>query len=92
MVTVVYFRGRDCTVQLHGEYHFLLDEPDKCIDDEWFEEVDERGAHSSKVHSSKRSSKIRSKSTTSGSSRRTKCSSSKSSRERALEERRLSPR
>ena len=27
---------------VHEEYHSLLDEPDKCNDNEWFEEVDER--------------------------------------------------
>ena len=84
---------------VHEEYHSLLDEPDKCNDDEWFEEVDERvSTFKHKVHnwlndaeveqgySSRRSSKIGSKSASSGSSRRTKSSSSKFSRERAKEE------
>ena len=84
---------------VHEKYHSLLDEPDKCNDDEWFEEVDERvftfkhkvhnwlkDAEVEQGHSSKRSSKIGSKSASYGSLRRTKPSSSKSSREKALEE------
>ena len=27
---------------VHEEYYSLLDEPDKCNDDEWFEEVDDK--------------------------------------------------
>ena len=84
---------------VHEEYHYLLDEPDKCNDNDWFEEDDEivftfkqkvhnslKDAETKQGHSLKRSSKVGSKSASSGSSRRTKSSSSKSSRERALEE------
>ena len=84
---------------VHEEYHSSLDDPDKCNDYEWFEDVEERvftfkhkvhnwlkDSEIEQGHSSKRSSKIGSKSASSGSSGRTKFSSSKSSRERALEE------
>ena len=84
---------------VHEEYHYLLDEPDKCNDNDWFEEVDDivftfkhkvhnwlKDDETEQGHSFKRSSKVGSKSASSGSSRRTKSSSSKSSRERALEE------
>ena len=36
----------DCILKqlllVHQEYHSLLDKPDNCNNDEWFEEVDER--------------------------------------------------
>ena len=84
---------------VHEEYHSLLDEPDKCNDDEGFQEVDERvltfkhkvpnylkDTEVEQGHSSKWSSKIGSNLASSGSSRRTKSGSSKSSREISLEE------
>ena len=84
---------------VHKEYHSSLDDPDKCNDYEWFEEVEERvftfkhkvynwlkDAEVEQGRSSKRSSKIGSKSASSGGSRRTKSSNGKYSWEKTLEE------